>query len=218
MSEETKTPDQQETPPVQPATETPPDKTGQDNTNWKARADGLVRKVEELTLAKRELEGQLAAKSSEIERLEAQLAIKDQEKTVAVNERDKKYEELLTTNTQTQAELDSLRALKLKLEVATDIGNLELLKIAEHLPNLTDKEALTTVMQDFAKFGQDQVKAREQQLLSGVLPTTGGSSTEPTKPTSQKQWEKHINSLPLGSRERATAVTEMGEWLRKEHS
>ena len=52
----------------------------------KARFDGLVRKVEELTLTNRGLTDNLTQTSSEKEQLTGQLAIKDTDKAAAVGE------------------------------------------------------------------------------------------------------------------------------------
>src|SRR5512142_2397153 len=64
------------------------------STDWKARYDGLVRKVEELTLTNRSLNDQLAAKTSELEQLRGQLVVKDAEKSTTVGERDKLLQQI----------------------------------------------------------------------------------------------------------------------------
>ena len=53
-----------------------------------ARYNGLMRKVQELTLVNQDLNTQLGLKSSEIEQQKGQLSIKDVEKQVALGERD----------------------------------------------------------------------------------------------------------------------------------
>jgi hypothetical protein len=184
----------------------------------KARFDGLVRKVEELTLSNRSLNDQLAAKTSEVEQLKGQLTVKDTEKTVAVGERDKSLQTALTENAELQKELTELRALKLKIDTINEIQKPELLKIINHIPNLTDGEALKVVMTDFAGFGDSLVKQREEQLLSGLTPTGGGPAVQPSTPSTAKAWQEHVNSLPLGSTERGKAMDDYGDWLEKQHS
>jgi hypothetical protein len=201
--------------PPQPAPAAPPPQPAGAPEGYieKARYDGLVRKVEELTLDNRKLTDQLAAQSSEIEQLKGQLAIKDTEKTVAVGERDNKIQTVLQENATLQAELTELRGLKLKVKVINDLKRPELLRIADKIPNLQDEEALKIVMQDFAGFADDLVKQREQQLLSGVTPPLGPGNVTPSEPESDRGWQEKINGLPLGSPERQKAMDDYGDWL-----
>ena len=209
----------QTTPPAQqsdatPATTPPADPPA--GYIEQARYNGLVKKVEELTLKLRETEGQLAAKTSEHEQLNEQLAIKDTEKTVAVGERDKALQTSLEENQALAAELNELRALKLKIEVAKDLNRPDMVAILDRLPNLTDKEALTTVAQDFLKWGDGLVSEREKQLSAGVTDPISPVTTAPAKPTSSEGWEQYVNSLPLGSPERLQATNEYGDWAESQ--
>ena len=215
MEENTaKTPEEQvQTPPQQ----VPAEQASTQPVDWKARYDGQVRKLEQLTLANRELQAQLDQKSSEIEQLKAQLGIKDTEKQVAVGECDKRLQETLKLNSELQAELDKLRALKAQVEVAKEIGHFEILRLSDSLPAVTDKEVLKTVMSDFIGFAEEQVKRREQQLMAGIT-APAGVNAAPSAPSSKKGWEEHINSLPLGSKERQKALDDYGDWLFKQHS
>jgi predicted RNase H-like nuclease (RuvC/YqgF family) len=183
-----------------------------------ARYNGLVRKVEELTLTNRSLNEQLVAKSSEIEQLKGELSIKDAEKSTAVGERDTRLNQLLTDNSALQTELKELRGLKLKVEVANELKRPELLKLAERIPALEDKEALTAIMSDFAKFADEAVSAREAQLLSGVTPSMGPGSVTPAEPATPQAWLEKINGMPLGSPERAKALDQYGDWLEKQNA
>ena len=182
-----------------------------------ARYNGLVRKVEELTLTNRSLNEQLTAKSSEIEQLKGQLSIKDVEKSTAVSERDTRLNQLLSANSTLEQELKELRGLKLKVEVANELKRPELLKLAERIPALEDKEALKVIMSDFAKFADEAVSAREAQLLAGVTPSMGPGSVAPTEPASPQAWLEKINSLQLGSPERAKALSQYGDWLERQN-
>ena len=200
--------------PAQPSNATPPNTPAAPPAGYieQARYNGLVKKVEELTLKTRELEGQLAAKNSEYEQLNEQLAIKDTEKTVAVGERDKALQTSLEENQSLTSELNELRALKLKLEVAKDLKRPDMVTILDRLPNLTDKEALTTVAKDFLNWGDQLVSDREKQLSAGVTDPVSPVTTAPAKPSTSDGWEKYVNSLPLGSPERLQAVNEYGDW------
>jgi chromosome segregation ATPase len=183
-----------------------------------ARYNGLVKKVETLTLANRELEAQITGKTSEIEQLNSQIALKDTEKTVAVNERDKQLETSMTENQSLQAELKELRGLKLKLEVAKDLNRPELVNILDRLPNLEDKEALTTVAEDFLGFADDLVQQREEQLTSGITPPVGPINETPATPSTPAGWETAINSEVLGSPERAKLMDDYGDWLEQQNA
>lgn len=180
----------------------------------KARFDGLVRKVEELTLANRSISDQLAQKTSELEQLKGQLTVKDTEKTVAVGERDKLLQDKVQQLSSMEAELAELRGMKLKFEVIKELGRPELMKIIDRIPAMTDKEALKTVMADFAGFADDLVKEREKQLLAGVTPPIA-QSAQVAMPASNQAWEAHVNSLPLGSPERAKAMDDFYTWLQQ---
>ncbi len=210
------TPEQQGTPPAQQVQNPAPEQTPP-GENWKARFDGAVLKLQQLTQANRDLETQLATKSSEIEQLKAQLGIKDTEKTVAVSERDKQLQQALTRVAELERENAELQGLKLKVKVAKDLNRPELMKIVDRIPNLTDEEALKTVMTDFASFADDLVKEREKQLLAGITPGAGPGGPQVTTPATSQAWMEKINSMTLGSPERTKALNDYGDWLEKQH-
>lgn len=193
----------------QQQTQVTPDPQG----DYKARFDGAIKKIEQLTLRARELEAQLAAKSSEIEQLTSQLGIKDVEKTVAVGERDKNLQVALQENSTLKARVQELEGLALKVKIAKELGRPELIKIADRIPALTDEKVLKEVMSDLLGFADDMVKGREQQILAGWTPPTGPVGGGKTTPASKQSWEDHINSLPLGSKERSRAMDDYYEWL-----
>ena len=185
--------------------------------NWKERYAGQQKAIQLAVEARQASEAQLLAKTSEIEQLSAQLSLKDQEKTIAVSERDKQLETLLGDNQSQVAELGRLKALELKLEVATEMGRPELMQIASHIPDITDKELLKNVMTDFGKFTDAQVKAREDQLMAGVSPTSVSSSAAPTKPQTVHDWQTLVDGLTHGSKERADALYLYGDFLGVQH-
>lgn len=184
------------------------------NIDWKARFDGQVRKIEELTLRVRDLDGQLAAKTSENEQLRAQLSLKDTEKTAAVGERDKTIQELTQSKTSIESELERLRGLELKVRVAREMGRPDLLRVLDTIPNMSDETALKTVLSTLSEYADSAVREREKQLLSGVTPPiSNGGAKGAGVPASEKEWQEHINSLPLGSKERAKAHDDYWNWL-----
>src|SRR5512143_1236233 len=122
MTEEVQTPVEQT-----PQTQVPPQQVANanpsgSNVDWKARYDGLVRKVEELTLTNRSLNDQLGAKTSELEQLRSQLVVKDAEKTASVSQRDQLLQSITQEKTALEGELADLRSLKLKVEAIQELG------------------------------------------------------------------------------------------------
>jgi hypothetical protein len=181
------------------------------------RFNGLVKKVEELTLANREFVNQLASKTSEIEQLKTQLGIKETEKSAAVSERDSQLQQYVQKASALESEVTSLRALKLKMDVARELGRPDLLKVADTIPNLTDREALKTVMGSIAGLVDDAVKEREKQLLAGVMPPSPSNVPAPNLPASASEWDRHINALPLGSPEREKAMDAYWNFLEQQN-
>ena len=183
----------------------------------KARFDGLVRKVEELTLTSRGLDAQLVAKSSELEQLKSQLSLKDTEKNVAVGEREGKLTTLVQENSTLKNELDGLRALQLKIKVIQEIGNPDLLGVIDSIPSMTDPEAMKTTLQALSQFADKAVQRREEQLRAGWTPPVAAGSVA-SGPASAEAWTDKINSLPLGSSERQRAFDDYYDFLAKSNS
>lgn len=195
----------------------PPQQTAS-STDWEARYKGLVKKVEELTLSNRTVNEQLASKTSELEQLRSQLVVKDAEKSASVGERDKLLQQTTTEKIALEAKLAELQGLALKVEVINELGRPELLKIANRLPSMTDKEALKVVLQDFAGFADELVQRREKDLLAGVTPPlSSAGNVKAALPASDGEWESHINSFGLGTRERQQAMDNYWGWLEQKH-
>lgn len=214
MTEPVQTPEQQAAAPVQPVPTTPVAPAGED---WKARYDGLVKKVEQLVGEARTKDTELATLRTQIEQLNAQLGLKDAEKNAAVSERDKQIQDLVGKTETASQELARLRSLEAKLKVANELGRPDLMKIAQHIPNVEDAEALKTIMQDFAGFAESAAKEREKQLMAGVGPAAGTSPSAASQPQTAQEWERLYNGLPLGSKERADAMNRYGDWLFSQH-
>jgi len=209
------TPDQQVRTPDQQASA--PAQQQQGGEDWKKRYDGLVKKTEELVGEIKTLKAELATKTSEIEQLNGQLSLKDVEKSAAVGERDKNIEKLVLDNQSAQKELERLKALELKIKVANELGQPELIKLADTIPNMTDEDALKTVMKNIADYASIKVQEREKQILAGTAPIAGTGNAPAPGPSSQNEWMEHIEKFPLGSRDRATALDKYGQWLEDTH-
>lgn len=212
MTETVETPEQPQPPAQQEQTPSP-----SQGENWEARYKGLVSKVEQLVIANKDLTTQLAEARSQIERLNADLGLRETEKTVAVSERDRQIQDLVSKSSEAERELAALKALQLKVQVATELGRPELLALAQHIPNLTDKDALTTVMSDFAKWGEAAVKQREQQLMAGV--TFAGGVTPPAASTPQSDSEfRTAIERATDPREREKLFSDYYAWLNAQHT
>lgn len=194
---------EQTEPPTQPEVKPQAEKPAEGQWVEKARYDGLVRKVEELTLSNRSLNDQLAQMSSDKEQLTGQLAIKDTEKVVAVGERDKVLEKALQENQSAQSELRELRAMKAKLELVRKHNAGHVLPILERIPYLEDAEAMETVFTDFVKWGHDLAKEREQQILAGYTPPAPPPAGGETGPKSSKEWLEKIQGLEGAEKDKA---------------
>ncbi len=208
----TPTPEQQVTTPAQQVQQVTPPPQGED---WEGRYKGLVPTVQKLTEQVKAIQAELAAKVSEIERLNGQLGLKDVEKTAAVGERDKTIQELTQTSQSYQAEMARLKALELKVKTAIELKKPELIGLMDTIPNVTDPEALKTIMKSIDDYAALQVKTRETQLLSGTGMPAGGAPAPSAGPQSQEEWMKAIEKSPLGSKDRAQLMNDYGDWLQK---
>lgn len=195
----TDTPEQQVPTPVQ-------------QVDWEARYKGSVHKIEELTLANRNLTEQLAAATSEREQLRVQLSSKDVEKDVALNQSGKILGEKETALNNAMAELKSLRALKTKLDAIKKTQRGDLLEVIDAIPSVEDPVAMDTIVKTFADFATSVEKRREQQLMAGVVPTSGATTQTTPLPTNEADWMTYINKFPMGSPEKAKAMNLMWDW------
>jgi chromosome segregation ATPase len=162
--------------------------------NWEARYKGSVRKIEELTLKVRDLEGQLGTKSSETEQIRSQLSVKDVEKDVAVSEHRKQLEKALQDKSQTDSELTELRAFKAKVDLAKELKAPHLVDIIDRIPYVSDPEQMKVIMNDFVGWGQTLVKEREAQLMAGTTPGVQAVASTPSDPTNADDWMKRIQA------------------------
>lgn len=201
---------------ISPPPEEPGKTPQQPESDWKARYDGLVKKVEQLTLHNRALNEQLAAKTSELEQLRGDLVVKDTEKSAVSQERDRFAKEKTDQIGKLESEVRELRAFKAKVEAAKKIGHPELIEIMHTIPSVEDPAALETILSDFANFTDRRVKAREEQLLSGLTPGAGAPQAKSVSFSNSDEWARHVNSLPLGSPERQKVMDDWYAWMSKQ--
>lgn len=213
MDGETNIPEQQ----VQEV-EAKPQTSGQQDVNWEARYKGSVTKINQLMERIKDLESQLAARASEVEQLKSQLSIKEVEKDTAIGEHSKKISELAAEIERLKAENSKLNAFRAKVDVIKELQRPELVKIMDKIPDLEDRDALKSVLQDFASFVDEAVKQREEQLLSGIIDRREGVPSKSATPRTQEAWMEYINSLPLGSIERSKALNDYGDWLERHYN
>lgn len=201
--------EQQETPPAQPSSSAPAPQA----VDWEARYKGAVPTMEKLTIENRNLRDQQAQVTSKLEQLQAQLELKGTEKSVAVGERDKTIEQLLTEKSQLQAEVDRLKAVEMKVRVANKIGDPSLISIIDTIPSVADEEALETLMTSVSNWGSGKVKDREQELMAGEnMPSTPPTTPIPDLPTNIAGWQDYVNQAELGSQEREKRMEAWKDW------
>lgn len=204
--------DQTINPPAEHASDT--GNSQQPGSDWKARYDGANRKIQELVEAQKSKDEQLARYLSEVEQLKSQLSLKDIEKSAALSEREKRLQETIQAKTEADIELKKLKSMVAKVEAIKALNRPELLKVMDKIPEIEDPEALKGLFSDLASFADDAAAAREKQLLAGVTPVDAGARSS-TQPSSEKAWMEHIDSLPLGSKERQKAFDEYWVWLNE---
>ena len=202
MTDETNTtaPEQQE----QPSGQQAGDSQSQDSTDWEARFKGLQRKYNALVETKSELETQLSDLTSTRDGLEKKLDTLSVEKDTLVTDNKRKFDELTERLTEREQELEKLASYQKKVQVARELGHPELIRVLDVVPDTTDEDALKESFKSIIELANDAVRQREDQLAEGISPGAAESDGTPM-PTTEKGWLDYIESLPLGSDERARA-------------
>ena len=99
-----------------------------------------------------------------------------------------------------EGEVNELRGLKIKVDAITEMKRPDLLRIVVKIPNMTDAEALKSVLGEFASFADDAAMEREKQLKAGITSTPTGNQKVQDLPNSEEGWAKHIESLSAWTR------------------
>lgn len=207
-------------PPKAPAPQAPkePDPPPQQNAPEgyvpQERYTGAVQKIETLALSQKDLQQQVADKSSALEQLNSQLAEADALKNTSLGEKNSEIEKLQGQINELTVSNAALKSLEVKIQTLKDVGRPDLLPILEHLPDTSDPEKLKVALEAMAGTVDAAVAARSEQLLSGVVDTPEISAA--SAPQSAEGWVQYIESLPLGSSEREKAFDDYGTFLHSQ--
>jgi len=205
------------TPPVASAAQAPkepavpPQQNVPEGYVTQERYTGAIQKIETLALSQKDLQQQIADKSSSLEQLNSQLAEADALRNTSLGEKDTEITGLQGQITDLTASNAALKSLEVKINTLKEVGRPDLLPILEHLPDTTDPEKLKEALNAMAGTVDSAVKARSEQLLSGVVDTPSISAS--SAPDTPEGWVKHIESLPLGTPERDKAFDDYGAFL-----
>lgn len=174
----------------------------------KGRLDGALQKIQELTLANRALQDQLAAKDTAFGQLQAQLTEKETLAQAQVGEKAKEVETLQARMNELSKTSAEYAALQRKLNAIKTLGRPELISIMDVLPTADTDEAQVEAMKTIAAFAAKQSQARESELLAGLTKTEVPPThkQQDTLPTDAQDWNAYIEKFPLGSAERQAAM------------
>jgi hypothetical protein len=172
----------------------------------KARLDGALLKVQELTLANRTLTDQLAVAVSQVGQTQGTVAQKEAEKAALTSEHTTSLQALQAKLDEAQRTIAVNLSEKMKIDALKAINRPELIAILESLPVGADLEATKANYLKIASFGDGLKNKREAELLAGITTTTGqGGPITPPEPTNEADWSKAIDALPFGSPARQQA-------------
>lgn len=205
MTEEHQTPEQQVA------------NTSAQQVDWQARYNGQQVKLQQNATTIQTLTAQVTELQQKIVDLTAQLSTKGTEQTTLVGQRDQTIQSLTQETSTLKTELATLKALQNKLAIIKKLGRPELISIMDAVPASEDPAQTEAAMNTLIGFADSMVQAREKQLAGGVT-STGGGNAVPSKPlpTTSADWEKHLNSLPMGSKERKEAMEQWGAWAKEQ--
>ena len=185
----------------------------------KARFDGLMKKVQDLTAELRDANANIQQKSSRAEQLQTEIDTLTAQGDARASEMQTQLNSLQQEMSDLSSVKSSHESMKLKLKVAKEMGRPELMQLADRIPDLTDEVEIEAAFKDFAKFTDMAVMTREQQLTAGLTPVGGPTNNAtPAAPQTLEGWQQHIESLPLGSSEREAAMTQFGKLAREKAS
>jgi hypothetical protein len=172
----------------------------------KERLDGALAKIQELTLANRALTDQVNGIQTKYGTLEGAVSQKDAEASVKAGEFQKQIQALQEQLTVANTTIKTYESDKLKLKALQEMGRPDLISVMDTIPAGPDLESTKTAFANIAKYADDIKKRRETELLAGLSGTQSVAQvTAPPAPQTEKDWSAHIESLPLGSKERQKA-------------
>lgn len=172
----------------------------------KERLDGALAKIQELTLTNRALTDQVNALQTKYGTLEGAVSQKDAEASVKAGDFQKQIQVLQEQLNTANATIKIGENDKLKLKALQEMGRPDLISVMDTIPAGPDLESTKLAFSNIAKYADDIKKRRETELLSGLSGSQSvASPTAPPAPQTEKDWTAHIESLPLGSKERQKA-------------
>lgn len=181
--------------------------------DWEARYKGSVTKINELQGVIKNLNDQLAGLTSEKEQISSQLNLKQVEKDASITSTQKQLQEIVSAKAALETENKTLRELQAKVKLAKDMKRPDLLPIIDSIPYVEDANAMKEILSTFTGWADSLVQQREQQLTVGVpLGANAVQNAQPVLPTNDRDWEKYINSMVLGSPERTKAMDAFWQW------
>ena len=173
----------------------------------KARLDGALTRIQELTLANRSLTDQLTAANQKIGSLESDGAQKAATWQAQQSEFETKLQGAEQEKSQLNSRLSGFEATQLKLKVIKELKRPELVDILDVIPDIADEAQLREKIVSLANFASTLTQKREQELLAGETHVENNANTKAANlPSSNEGWQSYVNSLPLGSPERQEAM------------
>lgn len=182
--------------------------------DWQARYTGQQAKLQQLSETNKLLTDQLATANSTIAQLQAQSGVHEAERTQALGQKDQTIQSLTQENQTLKAENARLNAAQAKLAAIKKLNRPDLISVMDAIPASDDPAALEQAFTSMASYADSLVRVREQQLMAGITPTGGGTSVaQQASPSTSRGWEDYVNSLTLGTPERAKAMKDWGDWV-----
>ena len=185
----------------------------QDKEDWRERYTGSSRIINQRDDQIKILEAELAGKVSESEQLRSQLGVKDVEKSVAITSYQTQLQVALDKTNASEVELKELRAFKAKYDLALSLKDQRILPLLPSIPYVENPETMKQIMTTFMDWGDGLVRAREKELLSGVVPPPLSVPIKAGPSFSTKEeWQKHVDGLVPGTQEKADAMKAWWAW------
>jgi hypothetical protein len=172
-----------------------------------ARLNGALAKIQELTLLNRNLTDRLTTLTQSETSLKADLTQKESLWSAQQGEFETKLQSAETEKSKLNSRLIASDAMKLKMKIVKDLKRPELYDVLDVIPDNADEAVLRKSIESLASFASNLTQQREKELLAGITTVENNTQTHAASlPVTEEGWQTYVNSLPLGSPERATAM------------
>jgi hypothetical protein len=172
-----------------------------------ARLNGALVKIQELTLLNRNLTDRLTTLTQSETSLKADLTQKESLWSAQQGEFETKLQSAETEKSKLNSRLIASDAMKLKMKIVKDLKRPELYDVLDVIPDNADEAVLRKSIESLASFASNLTQQREKELLAGITTVENNTQTHAASlPVTEEGWQTYVNSLPLGSPERATAM------------